>query len=51
MKEEGKRGKGKEKSDKTHVKIPLRSLNERKIIHKNGEEFEGGGIFLAGQNI
>ena len=30
---------GKEESDKTHVKIPLRSLNDRKKIHKNREEF------------
>ena len=40
-KREGKRGqkKKKEKSDKTHVKIPLWSLNDRKKIHKNREEF------------
>ena len=41
MKKEGKGGEKKkqEKSDKTHVKIPLRSLNDRKKIHKNREEF------------
>ena len=41
MKKEGKREgkKKKEKSDKTHVKIPLWSLNDRKNIHKNREEF------------
>ena len=45
----GKRRK-KEKSDKTNVKISLRSLNDRNEIHKNREDFrEGGGIFwLAG---
>ena len=37
-KKEGKRGE-EEKSDKTHVKIPLWSLNDRKKIHKNREEF------------
>ena len=28
-----------EKSDKTHVKISLWVLNDRKKIHKNREEF------------
>ena len=32
--------------------MPLISLNDRKKIHKNREEFQRGrGIFLAGQNI
>ena len=34
-----KKGGKKEKSDKTHVKIPLRSLNDRKKIHQYREEF------------
>ena len=40
-KKEGKKGdkKKKEKSDRTHVKIPLWSLNDHKKIHKNREEF------------
>ena len=37
-----------EKSDKTHVKIPLLSLNNRKKIHKNREEFRGGGKNFSG---
>ena len=40
MKKERKRGKRKKKkSDKTHAKIPLCSLNDRKKIYKNREEF------------
>ena len=45
MKEDLKKGREKngkqekEKSNKTHVKIPLKSLNDRKKIHKNREEF------------
>ena len=53
---EKRKGKGgerrkKEKSDKTHIRIPLFSLNDRKQIHKNREELLRGGGFLAGQNI
>ena len=42
-----------EKNDKTHVKIPLWSLNDHKKNTKTGKNFRGGegGIFLAGQNI
>ena len=52
-KRKGKGGKEekKENSDKTHVKIPLSSLNDRKKSTKQGRILEGGGIFLAGQNI
>ena len=41
LKKEGKGGKRrkKEESDKTYVKIPICSLNDRKKIHKNREEF------------
>ena len=43
LKEDLKKGKEKkkkkEKSGKTHVKIPLLSLNTAKKIHKNREEF------------
>ena len=35
----GREKKKKEKSVKTHVKIPLRSLNDRKKININREEF------------
>ena len=47
-KKEGKRGKRKReekkvKSDKTHVKIPLWSLNDRKKSTKTGKNFRGGG--------
>ena len=44
-KKERKRGKRrkKEKSDKTHVKIPLWSLNDRKKSTKTGKNFRGGG--------
>ena len=55
---EKRKGKGekrrkKEKSDKTHVEIPLWSLNTAKKSTKQGRILEGGGgrIFLAGQNI
>ena len=39
--EKGGKEEKKEKSDKskTHVNIPLWSLNDRKKIHKNREEF------------
>ena len=49
----GKEKKKKKKSDKTHVKIPLWSLNTAKKSTKTGKNFRGGGgrIFLAGQNI
>ena len=44
--------KKKEKSDKTHVKIPLWSLNDPQKAQKQERILEGGGnIFLAGQNI
>ena len=33
----------KEKSDKTDVKIPLRSSNDRKKSSKTGKNFRGGG--------
>ena len=48
-----KEGKGlkEEKSDKTHVKISLWSLNNHKKSTKIGKNLRGGGIFLAGQNI
>ena len=47
-----KKGREKEKSNKTNVKIPLKSLNDRKISTKTGKNFRGGGrSFLAGQNI
>ena len=50
---QGREKKKKGKSDKTHVKIPLGSLNDRKKNpQKQGRILEGGGkIFLAGQNI
>ena len=37
--EKGGKEEKKEKSDKTHVKIHLGNLNDRKKIHKNREEF------------
>ena len=45
--QEKKKGKGgkrrrKEKSNKTHVKIPLKSLNDRKKSTKQGRILEGG---------
>ena len=48
LKKERKRGEKKKKSDKTHVKIPLCS---KKNPQKQGRILEGGGNFLAGQNI
>ena len=55
MKKEREKGgeKKNEKSDKTHVKIPLWSLNDRKKSTKTGKNFRGAGLgnFLAGQNI
>ena len=39
----GKREKKIEKSDKTHVKIPLLSLNTAKNPQKQGRILEGGG--------
>ena len=52
-KEKGGKEENKEKSDKTHVKIPLWSLNTAKKSTKTGKNFSGGGgrIFLAGQII
>ena len=48
MKDQEKRG-GKEKSDKTHVKIPLCSLNGRKKNpQKQGRILEGGGQYFSG---
>ena len=42
--EKGREKGGKEeKSDKTHVKIPLRSLNNRNKSTKTGKNFRGGG--------
>ena len=40
-----KRKRRKKKSDKTHVKIPLRSLNDRKKSTKQGRILEGGEFF------
>ena len=39
MKGKGGKRRKKGKSEKTHVKMPLLSLNDRKKIHKNREEF------------
>ena len=39
LKKGREKGRKKEKCDKTHVKISLCSLNDRKKIHKNREEF------------
>ena len=43
LKEDLKKGKEKEKSDKTHVKIPLWSLNTAKKSTKTGKNFRGWG--------
>ena len=43
-----KKGREKEKSNKTNVKIPLKSLNDRKISTKTGKNFRGGGKKFSG---
>ena len=42
-KEKGKKEESKEKSDKTHVKIPLWSLNTSQKSTKTGKNLRGGG--------
>ena len=47
-KEKGGKEENKEKSDKTHVKIPLKSLNTPQKSTKTGKNFRGGGKNFSG---